>query len=465
MPPRRGLAAAIVAALFSITACVPSPRLAVPTEAPVPHLAATESPPLEIGDPEKATPENPFTSDAVIPCRDDEDRAQARKAIESLGAEIVSFDESSTPAALDKARRSLQALLDTPCFELAKADLREPLEFDSGVALRNWWWEGGGESALARRVGTDDDDRYPSITLPGQPLPSLLLRGHETHPLAPLLCAVDDHACGRDTRGWVRRSTRGFENERRLTDAAECEKNLLNEEPEQRWSTLIECEMQNAPTETALPLGRFRAMTEGYFVVTQPPSNCGSVEVYDLASGTVIRSSSCSRTDVLIGRVPLASLREAAWVMALSAYAKDHVRQQTSFTIPDRVVPGRPRDVGEQRRLHGLSYRRGPQPAWTWYRRSGGKMVAQVTGTTPGSTAYVAGRYALELLRIADDSFVEGCAPAFSSAALAAVPWKETGPMVTEKLNLGFDFQSPDLDAARAAILRAKPPAKCTEPL
>jgi hypothetical protein len=250
-----------------------------------------------------------------------------------------------------------------------------------------------------------------------------------------------------------------------VTDSAECEKNLLNENPERRWSMLVDCETESAPTQTTLPLGRFRAMTDGYFVITQPSYNCGSVEVYDLANGSVIKSSTCSRTNVQIGRVPLASVREAAWMMALSAYAKDDVRQQTSFTIPDRVVPGRPRDVSEHGRLHGFSYRRGLQPAWTWYRRSAGKMVAQVTGTTMGSPAYAAGRYAVELLRIAEDSFVEGCAPAFSRTALAAVPWKETGPMVHEKVNLSFDFRSPDLEAARAAILMAKPPARCTEPL
>ena len=111
------------------------------------------------------------------------------------------------------------------------------------------------------------------------------------------------------------------------------------------------------------------------------------------------------------------------------------------LVLPDRVVPGRPHNAREHGHLHGFSYRHGTQPAWTWYRRSGGKTVAQVSGTIPGSTSYVAGRYGLELLRIADDAFVEGCAPAFSSTALAAVPWKETGPMVTEKLNLGFDFQ------------------------
>lgn len=460
MPSRWSLAALLLAT----AACVhPPPRAALPTQAPI--ASAKESPPLEIGDSETPTPENPFTSDAVIPCRDHEDRAEARKAIESLGAEIGTLDESSSPLALEKAQARLRSLLDTPCFELAKSDLHENPEFDSAFALKTWWWDGGGESALTLRVREEADDRYPAITIPGQPIPSLLLAGHESHPLAPLLCAATDYDCGRDTRGWVRRSGTYFRAERRQQpDAAECEKNLLNEDPENRWSQLINCEVEAAATETTLPLGRFRAMNDGYFVMTSPYASCGQVDVYDLASGTVIKSSSCNHTTVRIGRVPLASIREAAWMMTMAAYAKDNVRQTTSFTIPDRVVPGRPREGAESQRLH-LSgrYGRSNQQAWTWYRRAGGKMVAQVTGTTYGPTSFTAGRYAVELLRIAEESFVEGCAPAFSASTLASIPWKQSGPMVHEKTNLGFEFASSDLDAARTAIPRAKTPAKCTD--
>lgn len=430
-------------------------------------LGATpkDSPALEIGDSEKPTPENPFTSDAVVPCRDDEDRAEARKAVESLGAEIGSLDEASSPLALEKVRRRLTALLDTPCFELAKSDLREPLEFDSGLALKTWWWEGGGESALILRVSDNKDERYPAITIPAQPVPSLLLLGHETHPLAPLMCAATDYDCGRDTRGWARRTTTAFRADRRqMPDASECEKNLLNEEPENRWSALVNCEVDAAPVETTLPLGRFRAMNDGYFVITSPHSSCASVDVYDLASGAAIKSSSCGRSPVEIGRVPLASIREAAWMTALAAYAKDNVRQSTSFTIPERVAPGRTREDAEHARFH-LSghYGRGPQSSWTWYRRVNGKMVAQVTGTTYGPTSFTASRYAVELLRIAEESFAAGCAPAFSPASLASIPWREPGPMVHENVSLGFDFASPDLDAARRAIPNAKSPKKCVD--
>jgi hypothetical protein len=167
---------------------------------------------------------------------------------------------------------------------------------------------------------------------------------------------------------------------------------------------------------------------------------------------------------VEIGRVALAPLREAAWMMALSAYAQDNVRQSTSFTIPEGVAPGRLRERVDHH-THYASRRRSSQTAWTWYRRSGAKMVAQVTGTTVSASSWTAGRYASELFHIADDSFEEGCAPAFSSAALASIPWRQSGPMVHEKVNLTFDFQSSDLDAARAAIPAAKPPPKCTSPL
>lgn len=446
--------------------CVPRAHVLLPADAPI--AAAKDAPPLVIGEQEPTDAENPFRSDAVIPCRDEEDRAGAREALAVLTAEIDALDASSSAATRRRLEGRLAAILDTPCFELAKADLRDepPLVFDSALALRTWWFEDGGESSLMRRVAKEEDDT--TVDLPGQPRPSLVLAGHEDHPLAPLLCDASERPdCERETAGWIRRAEAPLKLESRPDEPNDCEKTSLESEPEDRWSALVDCNLRRALRETVLPLGSFRAMKEGYFVVTPPPyDNCGSVDVFDLASGAVIKSTTCGRAQTTVGRVPLATLREAAWMMALSTYAKDDIRTPIAFSIPDGVVPGRTRESLEREHIGlGRIFSRGRQGAWTWYRPKHGKLVAQVTGLTFGGPSYAASRYAYELLRLTQGSFVPGCAPAFSSASLASIPWEQTGPMAAANMTMSFDFQSPALGAARAAVSKVKTPAKCAAPM
>lgn len=461
--------------LVLLVACVTPARSLTPTEAPV--VQAKAGPPLEIGQHEWETPENPFSSDAVVPCREEDDRAAARQAIDNMKTSIWQLDESSTDAARRKVEVQLKALLDTPCFELAKADLREPLVFDSALSLRTWWIDAGGEYFLSRRVAKKEDEResrasssYDSQMIAGAPRSSLLLPGNEGHPLAPLLCAPTDGDCGRETSGWVRRAQPTFRpTSTEYRDPMGCEKTTMNAEPNARWSALITCNVESAPSGTVMPLGRFRSMKDGYFVITHPPSSCAYLDVYDLASGTFVQSTYCSqrgKADTTVGRVPVATIREAAWMMAMAYYAKDNVRESMSFAVPRQVVPGRTRESLDVGHLYGSHYySRSRQATWTWYRHHEGKLVAQVTGTVYGGPSSTASSYAYELLQIAEEAKVEGCAPDFSSAALASIPWSQTGAMVHPSLTMPFELQADVLQAARAAVPKAKTPKKCTEPM
>ncbi|MFO0736764.1 MAG: hypothetical protein U0270_12845 [Labilithrix sp.] len=458
MRSRRGLSLLLLA----LNACVTPARIHIPTDA---SIAPTAAPPLVIGDQERSR-ENPFRDGAIVPCKDDEDRDGARKAIASVSAEVDRLNDFSPRADVQRVQDHIRAILDTPCLELAKADLREPLEFDSGLSLRTWWGRDDGERSLHLRVAKEDNDT-PVIVLAGQPRTSLVLTGHEDHPLAPLLCGPSDgYECGRETAGWIHRTEPAFKQYSDEREKVDCEKTSLDEDPEARWSALVDCAFEQAPKEAAFPLGRFRAMKDGYFVISQPyGSGCARLDLYDLASGTEIRTSTCGTTRTTVGRAPLVTMREAAWMMTFATYARDNLRGPTSAVIPERVMPGRPHGGDEPPthiRLGSIHSR--PHSLWTWYRPKNGKLVAQLTGSTTGGS-YAATSYARDLLRMVDESFVPGCAPAFSSASLAAIPWTDTGPMAAEGATMPFDFRSSDLEAARTAIRAARTPPKCTEPM
>lgn len=455
-----------ILAVFTLSACVPTARVILPASAPV--APDVEGPPLEVGpelsDAERAA--SPFRADDITPCKDGEDRAAAAEALRTVSEEITALDEGATLAQRDKAQAKLTALLKTPCFELAAADLPEELSFDSAWALHDWWTAGNGEQAIAQYV-EPNIDRY--FIAPASPRHSLLLQTHPDHPLAPLLCPETDLSCGHETEGWMRRAEDHFRP--RVTNPAEddCERSALAADPTARWTEYRACKIRRVDTDTTFPLGRFRAMNDGWLVVTNPYGSCAGVEMFDLANGTSVQTSTCTRNGlatVEIGRVPLATIREAAWTMAIANYMESEHRPSDQFMVPPGVVLGRAREEAEAGHLHGHHSTRSRQLLWTWYRPQNGKLVGQVTGLFWDAPSHDAWSYARELYDIAKNSVVKGCAPAFSAATMASFAWDKPGLPVRPDRGLDLSTPpSPQLVAARTELSRVKAPSRCTMPM
>lgn len=456
-----------VLAAAALAGCVPTARVILPASAPV--ASNVQGRPLEVGpeltDEEKAA--NPFAEDALVLCKDADDRTAAREALRTVSQDIYALTERSTLADRDKALGQLTALLGTPCFELAAADLPEELTFDSALALHDWWMAGNGEQAIAQYIDDGNLGRY--VVLPASPRHSLLRSTHVAHPLAPLLCPENDYNCGTETMGWIRRAEDHFRPRVASSATDDCEKDALAADPIARWTELRSCKIARVDTNTTFPLGRFRAMNDGWLVVTDPYGNCATIEMFDLANGTSIETSTCTNggsASVEIGRVPLATIREAAWTMAIANYMEPRHRPSDQFTLPAGVAVGRAREEGGIGHRYGFHSSRSRRLHWSWYRAQNGKLVGQVTGMFWDGPSHEAWSYARDLYAIAKESVVKGCAPAFSTATMASFVWDKPGQPVRDDREIDFvDLSSPQLVAARSELSRVKAPTRCTMPM
>lgn len=409
-----------------------------------------------------------FADDAIVPCKDAEDLAAARKALDTVSSSITVLGDGTSKemtAAIDE----LKALLGTKCFELAAADLADPLEFDSGMSLKHWWYEGRGSQSIYQYL----NPMTYSVTTAEQPRPALLLEGHEQSPLAPLLCKRDDANCGRATTGWVRRADWQLSHpDTTPPEKDPCVQQIAEATPEERWSVFRGCRDSMVQRYAVLPLGHFKAPTDGLFVRVSPGGRCRNITIYDLATGARMSSGLCAlrngQLSVEIGRVPVASLREAVWMTMIAGAAKNDYRPSADAVIPAGVVPGRPRDEGTGESIglgsYGTSSRR---TMWSWFRKNAqGRYVGQVSGEQYRGPSYEAAAHAAELLDLADEGFEDTCAPPLPVDAIRALEWSRPGPTAYESdSDIAGTMGHPDVQVLQAAVIAAKSPPKCTTAL
>lgn len=368
----------------------------------------------------------------------------ARTALAKLVKQIAALPPERDPAPLEK---QLKALLESSCFRIARHEFFG--KFDSGLALKIWWNSGGNQwltSVLSK-------DRV--LVLPPEQRATLSLNGTPEQPLAALLCSLADPACGRQTSGWAERAEAALAARARAATVAahekaeqtardskqtpfrpaDCAARAREAPPDlgyQQWHTCIE---KLYPAQDALPLGRVRAPTHGFWVVHGRRGHygfCDELRAYDLASGAAYVAQSCGelrlsadgsvnglRTDagrgrqVLTGQLPIDNLREAVWMALLRDKVESHKRVQAySVAIPV--------DIKVQLPLHGtyervLSSSFGgwfstaqTQLSWMWV--DGGRVLGRGTLTWPDSSD-AAEDYAVELLRIAEAGMTPGCSP------------------------------------------------------
>jgi hypothetical protein len=466
------------AVLFvSLSAC--APLVAPPPPPPVAAVAVVrgEAPAVDAShaaaDPDDGAEDGEDGGKLIRPCPDGPGRTAARAAFDALSARIDALGDTDDPK---PAAAHLEALLATECFRLSAGDPHDTLSFDSAAALRTWWNDGGSEwvehyLALAeQRV----------VVVPPSPRKTARALVGAKHPLAGLLCAPGDGACGRETTGWSRRVERAFDLRAGVRAAGAktpdaCEKEALAEtDKTARYEALRTCLDWATTRRTALPLGRFRAPTSGWLVVSTSERCRASgfltreaeLRAYDLASGAAyVAKLGCGatttpRSTVTSGRVPVAVLREAAWMMLVGPLAERGVRAtSTRYDVPEGVDIAQPelalRGIGVS---CGCGTSADARP-WSWMRERSGTWRGQASGVLrPGSSCDESEDHAGELLQIVDDAFEEGCAPASPPPRVA---WTEPGEAVGGRPAATFD--DPTADPLRAALVTARP-GPCVRP-
>lgn len=401
----------------------------------------------------------------ILPCDPKSDEAKAAKAaIEALGARVEALGADADPKPVAE---ELRALLATQCFALASSEPKSEPSFATALSLRTWW-DAGGEDWLEHWVDVRERRR---IVVPPTPRAALVAERASGHALAPLLCpaaaALGAGTCGRETAGWRKRADADLARRARAasTTEADCVAEAMKEDAEDRYGALRRCVEGLAIGRTALPLGRFRSPQDGWFFVSGGGAwRCKTLRAYDLATGAAYVASDCAHAGagpaitVVAGRVSVAAIREAAWMLMLAGAAERDVRvDASSFDVPPEIAVERPAlRLGS----FGVSIgcgTGGQVRGWSWMRPDRGALRGQVAGLMRWpSGCDDAEAHAAELLAIAEEAFEPGCAPA---APPASVPWSAPGAPVGRGAPPALD--DPSLAAPRAALATARATRGC----
>jgi hypothetical protein len=370
----------------------------------------------------------------VKPCTDAEAK-EPRALVKALDAAVQSRD-------LATAQLAWQALKEHRCLQLATLESPRLPEFDDPEAAQ-WWWNRGGSGWLHAALDRDGDATVVPPDWP--PMLRAELEGAR-HPAARLLCKAADPGCGRETKGWVLRATEALEMPSRRAQeppepteearAAKCAAaSKKGKDPVARYREWRDCLELERPKTAMLPLARFLAPRDGWFVIRGRRGHysfCDEVRAYDLATGAAHVAQSCSalalepgggvnhdRTDAAragqrtAGRLPVEALREAAWMAMFADAVQDKV--QTWVWAPTRPPGLEPvwRDDGRLSHqglgLSGWFSSAQTQLAWSWQGPEGLRASGSITWPNSSSAGQM---HAVRLLRIAEVALVEGCPPA-----------------------------------------------------
>jgi hypothetical protein len=432
-----------------------------PSEAPAVAPIATVAKPIQVVE-MPPPPPTAFADDAIRPCSKttrDKELTDAFSELANLNGDVGALADASGPK-VDAATASLKRLLDLPCFALARRDHEGAFAFDSGAAMKFWWNDGGGWEWLDSYLG--GDERIHVSIVPEDARRTLFKEGHETDAIAALLCPSADAGCGRETIGWARRAEASFKRMgSRAGEEPICENEAKQADFPDRWATFRACRAGHASRRTTLPLGRFRAPSDGVVaMVTNTRSGCPEMRVYDLSNGAAIRAD-CHAA--MLGRVPLAAIREAAWMLAFASTGKGAQRGLDRVDVPETIVAGRPaiENVGFGGSF-GFGWHSTGRMPWTWLRpkktSSGSSaLVGEMMGDLYRGGTSDTHELAKELLAIAEDGFVVGCAPAFPQ--LSTIHWSEPGQPIDKSSE--FLFDQPFLQPTEQVLAMAKPPPRC----
>jgi hypothetical protein len=413
--------------------------------------------------------------DAIHPCKaKTPDWEAASKALEAFETRIAALADDGDAKPV---KAELDALLTNECFALAAGDFHDATAFDSAVSLKAWW-DDGGMSWLAHYLVLGD---LRESVVPPSRRRALTAASPKakTHPLAPLLCPpsnarmTDATGCGHETSGWVKRADASLVRRAvhgratsTMPTVKDCTQDALaaGVAAEDRYAVFRACLDTVAMHRDALPLGRFKAPTDGWFVIAGGRrSSCIELFAYDLASGAAYRVRDCTGRGrsatapaTAIGRVPLALLREAVWMILLARVSEhDVLSEAATFAIPKEIPIGRPRNSGYGS-TGGSGCGSSSPRSWSWMRATGGALVGQASGIIqwPSDGCTDVDGHAGELVEVMEDGFEAGCAPA---AAPTKVPWSAPGPAIEHDhvaVLDDFALEASRTELARVAALR-----------
>jgi HEAT repeat protein len=374
---------------------------------------------------------------------------RSREALEALDDKIQALTSDGD---LRRAIGDIRSLLGTRCFRLA-AEQGDPLEFEHPLSLQTWW-DAGGRAWLTSyidrpRLGRVDDLRE-HVVFPPTPRKVLTLETDPDHMLAPLLCSLTDESCGRETRGWAERARDAFSaavvrDRSRREDAfpvnsealaARCETEV-GRNAASEYSMWMECLAEHRVRDWALPLGHFRAPDRGWLVIRGRRGHyefCDELGVYDMETGAAYVAKSCSglhlraggsvdfeatnaarEVTVEAGRLDVANLREAVWMILLAPQAKEVFLSADYFPIPEGMTPTPPDSDRAWQVFGGVWGSSGQtQLSWSWL-MADGQVLASGTLTWPSSYA-APEAHAADLLRISELGLRPECPPALFPA-------------------------------------------------
>ena len=358
---------------------------------------------------------------------------RASGAIDEFEAMLAAAGEHDR-AALEGAFRSL---LGQPCLATHAVPFGMP-PAASVEGLRRWWASGGERwlrSMASRR----------EVVFPPREAPALFLedaRGDD--PLRVLLCARGDRGCGAESAAFVRRAEQAFERYARLEweadggDAAfrraqqKCLRSALRRPSDLRYLDWYGCVAAALPHGYQLPAGRFQVPKHGWLVIEGRRGHhrfCQGVHAFDLATGAAYWSRSCGRLVLeregrvdaqatqgtqsskgAAGFVPLAQLREAAWMILFADRVRRAPTSAARVRLPAPLRRALPPGVGVGLPGRGAGSSANSVLRWSWW--EGGIPLAEGTLIWPNPLFAAGEQHAVDLLSAAETSFVEGCPPA-----------------------------------------------------
>ena len=373
-----------------------------------------------------------------------------------------------------------------PCLAYAPGYIFPDDKKVHAMGLKHFWNRGAQgyfETLLALlRPATAPRHFFP---LPG--IPVILGKSAEAQKsLEPLLCPVNDETCARQTNGWRLRAQDFFEQKAKSKTEREREKGLKKgyaQHPEQCLSLgrdgqppthmgeWMQCVQGTAMQTTTLPLGRLRVPKQGWMVIRGRRGHyrfCDEIGAYHLGTGATYVVSSCSglflrrqgrvdqqatnarrQVQVKTGRVSVDNLREAVWMLLLAEHVgPEIIVQSTGVEIPTHL-PFKWTPSSFFLRGDSMSFGSN-QTQLSWTLHGVTNVVATGALTWPRDPNQAAYEHAAALIQVAEESFVEGCAPARLPKALTGfkappgVSRRDAGPgeAVRAHRTLGSTFET-----------------------
>ena len=369
-----------------------------------------------------------------------------RTALEALHERISGLaDHDSTGPALDQ----FAALLSTECFRFALESPRTP-EPDTALSLRQWWADGG-YTWLASYLELPElglsTDLKTHVVVPPDTRRTLRTGAGSAH-LAPLLCALNDPKCAADTQGWRTRAesflslhrVREQEQEREsdvrkdlTAHYGSCEDIAAKAPHALRYRAWRDCLESRRPERWTLPLGRLKAPSSGWLIVSGRRGHysfCEAIAAYHLETGAAYTAESCSdlvldagggvdrratqraaRSRMRTGTLRLDNLREAVWALLLFKEAEEVQPHAEYHPLPNGMTPV----LSSKEWESSIAFSSGEWMStaqtildWSWVPGVGPVAAGELTWPTSSNGIE---EHAAGLLDVAEGTLIEGCPP------------------------------------------------------